>query len=44
VSRLPEGLKRNSRIRRHHLIKTFCVGFSDHQLPNGDIVVTYRGT
>ena len=26
--------------RCHHLIKTFCVGFSDYQLPNGDIVVT----
>ena len=26
--------------RLHHLIKTFGVGFSDHQLPNGDIVVT----
>ncbi|WP_019970845.1 HNH endonuclease signature motif containing protein [Mycobacterium sp. 141] len=26
--------------RHHHLVKTFCPGWSDHQLPDGTVVIT----
>lgn len=26
--------------RHHHLVKTFCPGWSDHQLPDGTVILT----
>jgi hypothetical protein len=34
------NLKRSSAIRCHHLIKTFCAGWTDQQLPDGTIILT----
>ena len=32
------GLECSSQFRCHHLIKTFCAGWTDQQLPDGTVI------